>query len=61
MNEPAVFQMPSPDQSMYKFSKVSATWLVFLVIDFDFESFFQPFASCAGPSNTASTRAIEKH
>ena len=61
LNEPAVIQMPSPDQSMYKFSKISAAWLVPLVIEFDFESFLRPFASCAGPSDTANTRAIEKH
>ena len=61
MNAPAVIQMPSPDQSMYKFSKLSATWFVPLVIYFDFESFLRPVASCAGPSNTANTRAIERH
>ena len=61
MNAPAVIQMPSPNQSMYKFSKLSATWFVPLVIYFDFESFLRPVASCAGPSNTANTRAIERH
>ena len=49
MNAPAVVHMPSPEQSMYKFSKFLATWSVPLVIYFDFESFLQPVASCADP------------
>ena len=61
VNAPAVIQMPSPDQIIFKFSKISSTWFVLIVIYFDFESFLQTVASCAGPSNTANSRSNEKH
>ena len=58
MKAPAVVYMPSPYQLMNKFAKSLATFFVPLLIYFDFESFLRPVA---GPSNTASTRAIEEH
>ena len=55
-NAPAVIQLPSSDQNSYKFTRLSATWFVPLVIYFDFESFLRPGSGCRGPSSRAFTQ-----
>ena len=60
-NAPAVIQMPSSDQISYKFTNLSATWFVLLVIYFDFESFLRPVSGCRRPSSRALTQVKELH
>ena len=60
-NAPAVIHMPSRDQISYKFTNLSATWFVPLVIYFDFESFLRPVSGCRGPSSRAFTQVKEIH
>ena len=60
-NGPAVIHMPSSDQNSYKFTNLSATWFVPLVIYFDFESFLRPVSGCRGPSSRAFKQIKEIH
>ena len=60
-NAPAVIYMPSSDQTSYKFTNLSATWFVPLVIYFDFESFLRPVSRCRGPSSRAFKQIKETH
>ena len=53
--------MPSSDQNSYKVTTLSATWLVPLVIYFNFESFLRSVSGCRGPSSRAFTQVKEIH
>ena len=43
--------MPSSDNNSHKFTKLTATWVVPLVIYFDFESFLRTVSGCKGPQD----------
>ena len=60
-NAPAFIQMPSSDQNSYKFTNLSATWFVPLVIYFYLESFLRPVSGCRGPSSRAFMQVKEIH
>ena len=60
-NAPAAIHMPSSDQNSYKFTNLSATWFVPLVLYFDFEYFLRPVSGYRGPSSRAFTQVKQIH
>ena len=60
-NAPAVIHMPASDQHSYKFTNLSETWFVLLVMYFDFGSFVRPMSGCRRPSSRAFTQVNEIH
>ena len=59
-NEPALIQMPKPEENNIKVTNIQGRWFAPIVIYFDLESLIQPVSGCLQDGEKATTIEIHK-